>query len=383
MKTVCEENQCCGCMGCISVCSKSAIQIQDNLKAYNAVIDLEKCIDCGACTRVCIQQNTILALEPLRWYQGWCEDEKIRVNGSSGGVASAISRSFLEAGGVVCSCLFLDGEFKFSFAEKENDLKLFVGSKYVKSNPTDIYQKIRLRLINNQKVLFIGLPCQVAALKRVISEKLQENLYLIDLICHGTPSPQLLEIFVKQYGYSLKRMTNICFRVKGKCQVLDGYQGMVTNGVTDKYMISFLKSLSYTDNCYSCQFATTKRVSDITIGDSWGSSVSMEQQKKGVSLMLVQTQKGLSVLNKAAIHLESVDIENAILHNHQLYEPSEKPQNRNKFFEKLEQGHTFNSLVYKCFPKECLKQDFKRVLIKMGIRKTGILNYGVMIKGGE
>ena len=52
MKTVCEENRCTGCMACIGKCAKNAIKIQDNLYAYNAVIDEQKCVNCMQCEQV-------------------------------------------------------------------------------------------------------------------------------------------------------------------------------------------------------------------------------------------------------------------------------------------------------------------------------------------
>ena len=46
MKTVCEENKCAGCMACVDVCPKQAIEVKDELSFYNAEIN-DKCIDCG------------------------------------------------------------------------------------------------------------------------------------------------------------------------------------------------------------------------------------------------------------------------------------------------------------------------------------------------
>ena len=50
--------------------------------------------------------------------------------------------------------------------------------------------------------------------------------------------------------------------------------------VQDMYTYAFLTSLDYTANCYSCQYATLSRVSDITIGDSWGSDRPDSEQKR-------------------------------------------------------------------------------------------------------
>lgn len=381
-KTVCELNQCCGCSACVDICPKGAITIKDTLRAYNAVIDLRKCIECGACTRVCQHVDKVKMVEPIRWHQGWCEDKEVRKEGSSGGACGAIAQAFVNIGGSVCSCVFKNGKFGFSFARNLEDLKQFAGSKYVKSNPSGIYKELRKRLQNGEKVLFIGLPCQVAAVKNFVGEKLQTNLYTADLICHGTPSPQLLEIFLHQYGRSLNDIQDIRFRVKDGFQVYEGFRGIITTGVTDKYLIAFLNSLTYTDNCYSCRYAKTKRVSDLTLGDSWGTNLPKEEQKRGISLILAQTEKGSELLDKAGLHLEKVDAQNAIHNNHQLYEPSHAPQTRNSFFTEIGKGKQFDRLIFTRFPKSCLKQDIKCILIKTGLRKNGggYLNYGIMIK---
>lgn len=382
MKTVCQINKCCGCMACLNVCNKSAITIQDTLDAYNAVIDTNKCINCGLCSKVC-QQNNFIELKPqISWYQGYSADESIRVNGSSGGICGAISYSFINNGGYVCSCVFNEGRFEFKLINDVNEIKKFSGSKYVKSNPGNIYKELKKKLLNNEKVLFIGLPCQVAGIKSYIGDKLQTNLYTIDLICHGTPSPLILEKFLNQYHISLKDIKNINFRTKNKFQVKDEYKSIITNGVTDKYLIAFLNSLSYTDNCYECKYAKQERVSDLTLGDSWGSNLSIEEQKKGLSLLLIQTEKGNELINQARLKLFDVNLINAVESNHQLNHPSIAPKKRKYFFKKIKHGKKFNYLTFVCFKKMCIKQDVKQILIKLGLkrREGGVIHYECMLK---
>ena len=89
LKTVCNIDQCAGCMACIDICPVAAITIQDSLKAYNAVIDNEKCIGCNACHRVCQSNNPATTIKPVLWKQGWAE-ESIRSMSSSGGFGTAM-----------------------------------------------------------------------------------------------------------------------------------------------------------------------------------------------------------------------------------------------------------------------------------------------------
>lgn len=366
-KTVCEKNLCTGCMACTDICSKSAIRIIDSLDAYNAVIDEKRCIKCNACHNVCPNNSDNDFVYPVLWKQGYSTDAKVRHRGSSGGLAGEISKAFIEGKGTVCSCAFEDGKFLFKFADSLRGVDEFSGSKYVKSNPKGVYKQIREHLRQGEKILFIGLPCQVAAVKKYIPKSMQHKLYTVDLICHGTPSPKLLEAFLEQYGYSLEKMGNIQFRSRSTSQILHNNHGIITDGVSDRYLIAFLHSLSYTDNCYKCRYARKERVSDLTLGDSWGSELPLEIQKDGLSLLLIQTEKGKELLDLCHVHLYDVDLNKAIQANHQLHSPSQMPDGRSRFFEGIRNNKKFNRLVFRALPKPCIRQNIKEVLIQLKV----------------
>lgn len=368
MKTVCKQNMCSGCMACVAACAKNAITIKDSLEAYNAVIDLQKCVNCGACERVC-QSNCLIEIlkKPIEWHQGWAIEPGIREKASSGGAATAIMRTFVKRGGVVCSCTYTNGRFCFVAAETLEEIDQFTGSKYIKSDPSGIYEKAKNYLKNGRKVLFIGLPCQVSAIKNYVGIKLGTQLYTIDLICHGTPSPQVMDIFLKQYGMRLKDQTSFKFRDKDMFQVATSGKYIIQKGAADRYSIAFLNSLTYTNNCYSCKYACLERVSDLTLGDAWGSELELTERKKGLSLMLVQTEKGRELIGEAELHLEPIDLEKAVAANHQLEHPSVKCVNSEDFWVALREGKRFNTLVFRRFPKHCIRQNVKRVLLKLKV----------------
>ena len=368
METVCEINKCAGCMACVDICSKKAINIIDGQAFYNAVINEDVCVGCDACHKVCPQNSLSELTAPIKWFQGWSMDIEERDKGSSGGIAAAISSSFIDGGGCVYSCEFKDGEFIFGYAQDKEELHKFRGSKYVKSNPAGVFRAIGSRLKDGEKVLFIGLPCQVSALKKYISKDLRENLYTVDLICHGTPSPKMLDAFLKQYNYSLDELHDITFRNKGNYQISCNNKAIISKGIRDRYSIGFLNSLILTENCYSCSYTTTERVSDLTIGDSWGTDKSIEEQKKGVSLVLCQTDKGSKLLEGSNLYLTDVDIDNAIASNNQLCHPSIMPSNRDRFFSDINKK-TFNSSILHALPKQCFRQDIKQLLIKLKLIK--------------
>ena len=373
MNTVCELNKCAGCMACTTICPKEAISIQDSLSEYNAVIDSDKCVDCNACHKVCQYNRKPVFRKPLLWKQGWAQDKTIRDHASSGGVASSIELSYIKNGGVVYSCSFINGDFRFIRVDNEAELIKLQGSKYVKSNPDGVYKAIKSDLQKERRVLFLGLPCQVAAVLNICGE--HECLTTIDLICHGSPSPKLLELFLKDHRLSISDISSIEFRTKSKFQLKPDQVALSSPRITDYYTMLFLNGTTYTENCYSCGYARTERVSDITLGDSWGSELPIEEQKKGISLLLIQTEKGAQLVENSNLELFDVDSDKAAANNHQLNHPSVKNSNRAKFFAEIKKGKTFTKATITCFPTQHFKNRIKKVLISL--RVMGGVNHSV------
>lgn len=363
-KLVCGKDACTGCMACVAVCPKNAITVKDTLSAYNAVIDEGLCINCKRCEKVCQNLHPTVKHVPIAWYEGWAKEQVIRSHASSGGIATALATGFIQNGGYVCSCVFEQGKFTFQLTNREEDIWRSMGSKYVKSNPESAYVLVREALRSGKRVLFIGLPCQVAGMKRFVGETLQEQLYTVDLICHGTPSPKVLEIFLHQYQKTLANINMIQFRIKAKMQLVVDDEGIVKKGVSDCYTISFLNGINYTENCYHCNYASSDRVSDLTLGDSWGSE-NTQAHKKGISLVLCQTEKGQDLLDKCNVQLSFADIDRAIGNNHQLVHPSHCPDKRTWFFDGIGNGKKYNRMVWRLYFKQCFKQFVKKCLMEM------------------
>jgi len=378
MKTVCEPNMCTACTACIELCPKSAIRLSDRLKNVNALIDESRCINCGLCEKVCQVIHPPEMQEPIKWFQGWSRDQEHRRKSSSGGFAISLAGQFISEGGYVASCTYEGAEYIYTLTNKSSDIERFRGSKYVKSSPSGVYPGIKKLLKDGIKVLFIGLPCHVAGLKNYMGRN-YDNLFTVDLICHGSPSPELLELFLKQYNTSLQDLDALHFRQKGNFRLIgipsackDPNRRPLTftqPGIRDRYSIAFLYGLIYTENCYYCKYAGTRRCSDITLGDSWGSELDAENREKGISLALCQTVKGIELLKRSSVELHKVNIEKAVAANHQLREAFPQPKNRDEFFHQLSNEKNFNDAVKKCFPLACFRLDLKNTMLKHGILK--------------
>ena len=373
-KTVCDLNMCTGCMACVEICPNKAINICDELKCQNAVIDGSKCVNCDLCKRVCQVENPLMLKTPIKWYQGWAKDLQDRMKSSSGAFAYELSKKIILDGGYVAACKFEDGRFDYCLANSIQELEQFRGSMYIKSNPVKVYSPVKRLLDEEQQVLFIGLPCHVASLKKYLGKE-YENLITADLVCHGSPSPKLLEMFFAQYDIDLASVKSIQFRKKGNFRICGKRTGpndsisqefvFTEPGIRDRYTIAFMYGLIFTENCYHCHYAGTNRVSDITLGDSWGSSMDKTNREKGISLALCQTEKGQMLLEQCQVELHDVDKKMAIEANNQLREPFRQPYNRDVFFEALECGKRFNKAVALSFPKACFRLDTKNCLLRI------------------
>ena len=246
------------------------------------------------------------------------------------------------------------------------------GSRYVKSNMGETVDKIR-KDVKERKVLFIGTPCQCSAVKNVIGEN--ENLVLVDLICHGTPSQNYLKQEIKSQKIN-EIIDDIQFRHNGRYELkIFSEQKVVFSekwGI-NYYFNAFMNSLTYQENCYSCKYARKERIGDITIGDFWGIDKEWEQNyspKTGISLVMVNNSKGMKAFNGC---LENVvfyerTLDEAVKGNSQLREPSKKHKSRENFMKDYSRhGYKYAMRKNMFFP--ILKKRIKYLIDKSMVRK--------------
>lgn len=295
MKEICKIKDCTGCFACMNICPKDAISISmDILSKTIPKIDDKKCIECGLCKNVC-PVNTKQVLNRAEYaYAAWSNNTDDLNKSSSGGVAAVFTRIIIEGGGCAFGASSFERQNRHICVTTIDDAEKLRGSKYVQSNIGLIYREVKQKLDNKISVLFIGTPCQIAGLKGYLA-KGYENLLTVDLICHGTPPHKYLEEYLDKKTKS--HWEKYSFREGNKWELvsfINSQKNYECISDYDMYFQSFLTALIYRDNCYTCLYSRTERVSDITIGDFWGiDRASLKEKYKGkISVILPNTDKG-------------------------------------------------------------------------------------------
>lgn len=310
------KSDCCGCSACYSICSHNAIEFTvDQEGFFYPVFNQNLCTDCGLCEKVCpvIYYKTQLKNGNPVIYSAINNNEKQYMQSSSGGIFILLCEFIISKGGIVCGVIY-DKNFavKHSFAKTLDECKTFQGSKYVQSDIRDIYPKIKSILKDNIPVLFSGTPCQVAGLKLYL-RKNYNNLYTVDLICHGVPSP----LIFKDYLKLVKGKNEICHinmksksKKKGTAIRFDFLNGkhICQTLKTDLWNKLYFRHYIVRLSCHDCQFTHYNRPGDITIGDYWGIDKYHPDFHSGkmVSLIMVNNGKGTCMLNSISTKIDFI-----------------------------------------------------------------------------
>lgn len=277
-------------------------------------------------------------------YAGYYIEKKKLKESSSGGAASAISEGFIKDKGIVYAASYSDNFYSATYgcAEKEDDLKKFKGSKYVyvskkieKNGETvSVYKDAVSKVKQGKKVLFIGLGCDIAAIKAYAKNELadENNLFTIELLCDGVTN----EIVHTEYVSNIERLygskvTAFHVRYKEEGWVPPYIYAEFENG--KKHIYPFYESdyafafFNYKRKmCYNCQFKN--HPGDVLLADFWGCNPGMkEYNKNGVSLICVQSEKGkilLSHLFREDFFVKRIDAEYALFHNPRYFNSHEK-----------------------------------------------------------
>ena len=356
-----KQMDCTGCKMCKDICPVDAISYQGDREGFwYPKVNYDKCIKCGKCVRTCpslSQRKNPQANEP-DVYAAWALDDKIRLKSTSGGIFYILAEQMLKQNGLIAACRYTT-DFKAAYHAIGNtmeDLEAFKGSKYFQSDTEGIYKEVSNHIKTGSKVLFCGAPCQVAALNRYIGRETQ-NLITVDFICRGINSPMVFKKYVEdceRHHGSPVSLVHLKNKNKGWTRL--GTYMEFQNGKTyyrdridDPWVNGFVRGNFFMRPCCSkCKYKERIRVADITIGDFWGLKGSKEDLFKGISVVLINTDKGKVYLNSVAdkLFIEKHSYDEAAKGNGCLLTPAPMGIHRDEFFDKIYDTE-FETMVWK------------------------------------
>lgn len=353
MSCVCDKEICTGCQACYQFCMEQNITMVKGFDGFLYAEIINKNKDtCKNCTFTCPQLKINKSTDPFpKVFAVQLNDEKKLTDSTSGGMFYAVADYVLKHGGVVFGAIYEeDMTVRHKVAFNKNDLVKMHGSKYVQSDITGIYKEVLNYLDKNIFVLLTGTPCQIAGLKAYL-QKDYMNLITMDVICSGVPSPLLFSKYIEHLQKKRIKVLDYKFRDKSKygCShtvvitFIDRKAKKRKQTIPDRrrvsYYVAFGKENCFMTACYHCRYNTVQRVSDFTVGGFWGlkhTDIKMDE-KKGVSLVLVNTVKALSIMDwvKKIATVHESDIEAAVCDNRALKKTTAYSTDRDKIYNEL------------------------------------------------
>lgn len=301
-------DNCCGCGACYAVCPTEAVTLLKNNEGFeHYIINKEKCIECGKCKTVC-PMNVVDAPEvknSLGLYSVTNQSKQAEMASSSGGVGYAVSQFGIKNGYYVCGCSY-DRETSSAkhilISPKEaSKITMLQGSKYIQSSTADALKKIK-NMSSDDKLIFFGTPCQVAAVRKVVKKSLK-NVIFVDLICHGVPTYHLWAKYIEEIDkkYCIGKNPEVFFRDKTenwhrrKIKIQGNGKTYLNSERKDDFYAFFRRGICDMKACSECPYRE-KSSADLRIGDYWGTR--FKNDKNPVSMVIANTSVGYELLSQ-------------------------------------------------------------------------------------
>jgi coenzyme F420-reducing hydrogenase beta subunit len=302
------KTNCCGCTACMVSCPKHAISMQIDEQGFKyPYIDMEKCINCGLCDKICPFEQTLLNPQTREAYAVKHKDKSVLKESTSGGIFTAVSDYVINKGGVVYGAAFDENMVvRHIRATTKIERNRMRGSKYVQSDLGEVFLLVKQDLNDRRLVLFTGTPCQIAGLRSYMGNN-SDGLICLDLICHGVPSPVVFNEHIHYLSGKLKTaIVDYKFRPKEwgwhvhRELVIGTKRQYHSNPFTDLWRNIYYSRIATRPSCNNCPYSNLNRIGDITIGDCRGidNILSDFESYDGVTLAIVNTRLGKFVLEQ-------------------------------------------------------------------------------------
>lgn len=358
------KNLCNGCGACSVTCSRNCIEMIADYEGFlYPNLNLQKCVSCGLCEQSCpiLMNKDTKQNYRTKAFAAQNKNEDIRRKSSSGGVFIALALAVIEQGGAVCAAKYSkDFEVVHGIATTKEQLLDYCGAKYVQSKTEQCFKEIKKLLCQGQIMLFVGTPCQIAGLSAFLKRP-YDNLVLVDMICHGVPSPLVWSKYLeerRQRDANGAELVAVNLRDKSTGWSRYGYSirfdyqnGKVysVHQKKDSFMQGFTSNLYLRPSCSNCKFKGVERCSDITLGDYWGvwNQYPEFDDNIGTSLVMIHSEKGQKMWKAILDDFRTLEISNeeATQYNPSAIKSSPASNKRTAFYRGLRQGKQVSDLV--------------------------------------
>ena len=371
---IADSSHCTGCGACKAICPKECINMVNDKEGFRRPqVNSDKCINCKKCINTCPIVSAPQLNDNTNAFFVKTKNESDLMNSTSGGAFSLIAKKILSKGGAIYGAAF-DSNMNVVHTKvtDANDLKKIMRSKYVQSNIEKCFASVKQDLDSGKIVLFSGTPCQIAGIKKYLSKD-YTNLYLIDIICHGVPSPKVWKKYIKEVEKQYNdKVIDVLFRDKKYGYSTPYFTFLFKSGNVITMPLSenlfyrgFALDIFNRQSCHECSFKGLDRCSDMTIADFHGIKNVIKDyidDDKGVSLVISHSEKGVSLLNSIDDYSDFVvvDKRKAIERNGMCVKSAVASKDRKMFFEK-------NVNVIEFF-----KRHYKKVLFINAVKRTMI-----------
>ena len=319
LNRIVKNDLCAGCGLCQTICGKKVVMEYNNKGHFRPFTNygiskeeellLKKC-----CPALIIHKDKSLRTlncDPF-WgdyfscYIGSSKSEEIVNNASSGGVISSILIYLIE-NKLVDYAIHIGADSNNPF---NNVIKISSTAKDVMENansryaPTAPLINIIDMIESNKKYVFVGKPCDVAALRQFsfYNEKIAFHVkYYISFFCFGVPSINQTKKLVSNFGVKEEDVETLYYRK-------DGWPGSfkitTKNGEEFKIPYSEYMHFLFSDIQMRCKICPEGigESADITCGDGWNefdvSGYPSFKNSRGKSIIITKTDIGNNLISE-------------------------------------------------------------------------------------
>ena len=345
--------------------------------------DADSCINCKRCVSVCPIKNVSPdRTEVIECFAGSFKEDAKTISCASGGLATAISETIIKTGGVVYGTVYA-GDYKsvvYKRIDQSMDLPELKGSKYAQSYKGNIYKRLSDDLKQGLTCLFVGLPCDVAAVVGVFGK--YDNLYTVELVCHGPTSvlvqQQYCEWLEDKYSSAVESFSTrykkdgkwIPFYVHAKMRNGAEFTEQFHHGAYGA-AFRYLKRPS----CNTCPMKEDALLGDVMIGDYHYVETGMKgYNPHGVSSAIVRSTKGQKLLEQldSSFNLVSISKRNGLA-NGAIHKPIAAPEGTEEYVTEFRENGLISAYGLRLVKQSNFKREIKQKMMHVVVKVKRIL----------